>query len=815
MSQSCHDHDDVLVTNRTELLQKTAIYSQRMGRFHKVTAIIALLGLAVAGLAGWGVRHYQLAHMHDELRYRAQGHALAIQHEMARLIHLAQAAVRSFAEVDNKEDREVWEDLWLKSLQSGFANNIRLFDQAGQQQWPAVEAGKAGNKAAAGPAGIHCNESQPPVCLLDVHEGAWRLQARVDMPALVETALKQTPTGGFHVRLEQRDPAGAWREVYTHLSRSGDQGETPLPDVRISFIVEGGAWRTVNSAVPAFVRAFASAAPWLVFGGLALLALLAGLLVERELALREASVKLAEARRRSIVGGRAMLDAINTPITLIRNDFTYERVNRAFADMHGVGDVEAIEWRKVHEIWGEKTYDKEILPHLKRAMRGETVEREFAHAIGGEKRHFRASMYPFYRDGAQEGVVVVTQDITEELRARAERERRMQEETRKAHLQEIGLLAGGIAHDINNLLAIIVGETEIAKMEVEANSHTVRHLDQVLSTSERAGRLCKQLLAYAGKSINIPRCLNPRELLEEMRPMLELAAGKHIRLDIEVAADAPRFFADQGQIEQVLLNLVINAADAIGDRPDGRIRLRCAAETPQPRQWTDAGKAAPEHVIRFDIEDNGAGMDEETMARIFTPFFTTKEKGSGMGLAAVHGIVNACKGMIEVESQPGQGARFIIRLPAEDCQRDAPCEEAESRQEEPQNRAILFGCVLIADDEEGVRRMASTALQRLGMEVLTAENGKEACEIFEQRHDELDVVLMDVTMPEMDGIRAAQIIKQRRPDMPVVLCSGYQEDAEPTGGFHPDAFLHKPYRLHELSRVIRELIGKAEAKPEA
>ncbi len=812
MPYAVHEKISDLVTDHTAPFILTPIASRRMGRFHSIAVIITLVGLAIAALAGWGVHHYQLAHMHDELRYRANGHALAIQHEMARSVEQAKAAVRAFAEADNKEDLEVWEELWLKTLQADFTGDIRLFDESGRQRWPA--GSNAAKGAPRAQEGIHCNGAQPPACVLSVREGKWRLLASVDLPALVESALKQTPTGGFHVRLEQRDPAGGWNTVYTHLSRTGEEEEEEgtLNDIAIPFVVEGDAWRTVNTATPSFVREFASLAPWMMFGALALLALLAGLLIERELALREASVKLAEARRRAIVGGRAMLDAIETPISLIRNDYTYERVNRAFADMHGVGDIEAIEWRKVHEIWGDETFEKEILPHLKRAMRGETVEREFMHVSGGEERHFRATMYPFYRDGAQEGVVVITQDITEELRLRAEREARLKEEERKAHLQEIGLLAGGIAHDINNLLAIIVGETEIARMEV-GETHVTRHLDQVLSTSERAARLCKQLLAYAGKSINIPRCLNPRELLEDMRSMLALAAGKQIRLDIEIEKNAPRFFADQGQIEQMLLNLVINAADAIGDRPDGRITVRCAGEAPDARVWLDAGKNPPDYAIRFEVQDNGEGMDEEVLANIFNPFFTTKEKGSGMGLAAVHGIVNTQKGMIRVESRPGRGTRFIIWLPAEDCRRAERCGE-EAKEECNDKGKIgtpLAGRVLLVDDEDGVRKMAKTALERLGMDVVTAVNGREACEIFNERCEDIDVVVMDVTMPEMDGIRAAEIIKGIRPDVPIVLCSGYQDDADPEGSFHPDAFLHKPYRLHALSRIIRELTSNETA----
>ncbi|MDX8401122.1 MAG: PAS domain-containing protein, partial [Mariprofundaceae bacterium] len=390
---------------------------------------------------------------------------------------------------------------------------------------------------------------------------------------------------------------------------------------------------------PDFRRGYPIWLGWAVFVSLGLFTLLVAALVEYELAMRDASAQLADFRRRRLVAGRAMLNAIGIPITLIRKDFTYERANLAFARLHGLPDAAAVEGRKVEELWGEEVFAREIRPALETAFGGEAIARTFTHTIGGAFRHFRTVMYPFERDGKREGAVVVTRDVTEEVRAAGEREARLRREAREKHLRELGLLAGGIAHDINNMLAVIVGEAEIMRFDAEANAALLPHLEQVIQTSERAGRLCRQLLAYAGKGNRVPRCQNAQVLLDELRPMLTLAAGKRVELVMDIDPRTPRFFADQSQIEQLLLNLVINASEAIGELPGGRIRVRCGPERPDLDEWQAQGNGSPPPLaVRFTVEDNGCGMDEETRKRIFEPFYTTKDHGSGMGLAAVQGI---------------------------------------------------------------------------------------------------------------------------------------------------------------------------------
>ncbi len=746
-----------------------------MNGFSRVSAAIMLAGVCFACFAAWGVQVYNEQRLSNELHYRAHGHALAIRQALDdlhdRSMLFLQQVDHSHAPGNQALQRL---RLWLPEI-----SNIHISERnTGPADRSEVLCRQAGN-----------------LCALVVRSPEHSLHALVDMAALVERAMAQTPVGGFHVRLEQwRDKA--WLPVYLHESRSGDTRSSGLANDVETFASSLGTWRTVNIATPSFAREY---------GWLAILAAAGTLILFLSLALLlDRQTLLAEQRRHYISGGHAMLDAIDIPVSLIGKDFSYQRINKAFADMYNIGHPRTVEEQSltVGDVWGREVFERDIRNHLAICMDGTIVEWEFVRTDGdGTARHMASTAFPYYDDGQIEGVVVVSRDITEFKQQQKEREEELRNKARQARLQEIGMLAGGIAHDINNMLAIIVGETELAAL---AGSFPEQepHLNQVLETSDRAARLCKHLLTYAGKGKYASEVIHPGELLQNMREMLLVAAGHRINLRTFADAATPPIRGDKGQIEQLLLNLVLNASEAIG-KEAGDISIRCAPGDPGEFDWQAAEQIRPEYVTVILVEDNGPGMPPDLLEKIFLPFFTTKAQGSGMGLAAVHGIVSSLGGVMTVDSKLGTGSRFKIALPA--LQPRIVDSTENARKKLPAHQKAFSGVALLADDEAELLGVGRLALERMGFEVIAVSDGKQALKAFRSNRQKISLVIMDVMMPNMDGVRAAMAIRELS-SVPIIFCSGYQCETVTRENFHPDAVIQKPYRFAMLREVIERLL---------
>jgi len=402
----------------------------------------------------------------------------------------------------------------------------------------------------------------------------------------------------------------------------------------------------------------------------------------------------------------------------------------------------------------------------------------------------------------QTAVLGVARNLSERKHAEAERLRLEQQLLHAQKLESLGVLAGGIAHDFNNFLTAIVGNADLALMRLDSGSPAADNLRRIEKAAARASDLARQMLAYSGKGQFQLQCIDLNHLLGDMLRMLEVSISKKARLRLDLQQPLPAVSADPTQIHQIVMNLVINASEALGEE-SGEIavstgRFEFGRPRPAAIRWEESLHEGP--GVFLEVSDTGCGMDQGTLARIFDPFFSTKFTGRGLGMAAVLGIVRAHRGAIEVQSEPGKGSTFRILLPASDLAAEPPGEAAL----EDDWRGS--GTVLLVEDEEDVRAIGAELLRELGFKVITAEDGLAALELF-PKLPELAFVFLDMTMPNMDGAQCFRELRRLDPAVRVILSSGYdeQEVVRKFTGQGLAGFVHKPYTLAKLRETIKAL----------
>jgi CheY-like chemotaxis protein len=371
-------------------------------------------------------------------------------------------------------------------------------------------------------------------------------------------------------------------------------------------------------------------------------------------------------------------------------------------------------------------------------------------------------------------------------------------------MEAVGRLAGGIAHDFNNLLTGILGNASLLAGAVPQDMSA--NIDSIINAAERAAELTRQLLAYAGKGRFVVEPVDLSEMVRHLSPLIRTSIGRTIELKLELDSRLPPIESDRSQIQQVIMNLAINAGEAVGEKA-GRIVVRTGS------RMLDAAEAAaisvaPGEYVWLQVADNGCGIAERDRASIFEPFFTTKFTGRGLGLAAVHGIVRMCKGTIQVESTPGQGSVFTVLFPA--IKRvSLPVPEAGAEE-----GTAGAGVVLVVDDEAIVRLTAEAALAKYGYAALLAADGQEGVDMFARHARIIDVVLLDVKMPIMDGHEALERMQRIQPDVKVLVSSGYNESAALEAFKHQGVagFVQKPYRAGTLVKAIRGVMERNGAR---
>lgn len=370
-------------------------------------------------------------------------------------------------------------------------------------------------------------------------------------------------------------------------------------------------------------------------------------------------------------------------------------------------------------------------------------------------------------------------------------------------LESLGVLAGGIAHDFNNLLMGVMGNADLALLELPPDSPARNQVNGIQTAAQRAADLCRQLLAYSGQGRFVIELVGLNEVIEEMSRLAQISISRRVDLAFSLAPELPPLEADVTQLRQVVMNLLTNASEAIGDAP-GAITITTGARAYRQDELdamflSNECRAALYVFIR--ITDTGSGMDKATLEKIFDPFFTTKFTGRGLGLAAVSGIVRSHRGALDVQSTPGNGTTFDVLFPASG--KPAPPRVVVPALDTWSGR----GSVLLVDDEEGVRIVGRKMLERMGFTALVASNGSEALSRYELHADDIVCVLLDLTMPVMDGEETLRRLRRLHPEVPVVICSGYaeQEIASRFEGQGTSGILQKPYQFVALRNILRSV----------
>ncbi|MCG8463198.1 MAG: PAS domain S-box protein [Holophagales bacterium] len=496
-----------------------------------------------------------------------------------------------------------------------------------------------------------------------------------------------------------------------------------------------------------------------------------------------------------------VLESMVEGVTLTNGEGFILYTNTALDHMFGYGPGELVGQPEsvLHgvPVAGEEEVRRELAEHG-------TYRGGFAHrAQDGRRIDTELRISALEIDGSSHWVTVFA-DITEKLLAEQERQRLDQRVQQAQKLESLGILAGGIAHDFNNLLMVILGNASLAIQDLDPGTSAHSDVEQIEAAAIRAADLTKQMLAYSGKGQFLVEPSRLSVVIEEMTHLLDSSTSKNIHLRLELDPELPLVECDVSQIRQVVMNLTTNASESLGTE-EGTITVRTYSRRcsrTELEQIFLADELPEGTYAAIEVIDDGPGMDTETLERIFDPFFTTKFTGRGLGLAAVLGIVRGHCGGIQIESQPGRGASFTVLLPVVDAAEPKPLPAAES----PEMEAV--GTVLVVDDDEAVREMAVRMLERLGFDVIFASGGEEAVEIFRLRHREIVVVLLDMTMPRMDGEATFRELREIQPDARVVLSSGYNEQiaAERFEGEGLAAFLQKPYRQTDLILTLDKVL---------
>ena len=508
----------------------------------------------------------------------------------------------------------------------------------------------------------------------------------------------------------------------------------------------------------------------------------------------EEALLRAEARARALIGAMQdvilVLDRAGTYVDIAPS--ATDRLFRTPAELLG---------RKLTDVFPARQAN-EFLQAIARALDTHAAtEIAYDLEIHGETYWFEATISPLPDDR----VVWVARDVSARLRAEHAL-RESEDQLRQVQKMEaVGQLAGGIAHDFNNLLMAIMSNAELAALELPAGGAAAAHIEEIKSASRRARSLTQQLLAFSRKQMLQPKVLDPNHVVTDSEQILRRLIGETITMSVALDPAVGRVRADQGQLAQVLINLAVNARDAMSG--GGQLWIETLnRDVSALEARTHRGLREGSYVV-IQVRDTGVGMDEQTMARIFEPFFTTKPpgQGTGLGLSTAYGIVKQSGGYIAVTSVIGEGSTFTIFLPRVFDEADPAATVAL-----PEVPAMTSrGTVLLVEDEAAVREATKRMLRKFGFVVIEAKNGQDALMLWEKEGKTVDVVLTDVVMPAMGGAELAKALRGRRQDLRVVFMSGYTQGTLELSSMDEAAtrFLPKPFTADQLVNTLRELLG--------
>jgi PAS domain S-box-containing protein len=519
------------------------------------------------------------------------------------------------------------------------------------------------------------------------------------------------------------------------------------------------------------------------------------------------SLRESEARYRTLV------ENINLGISLVDSDFRVVMVNRAHAALFKQPEAHFV-GKPCYEVFQQRDG---ICPdcHGKIAMDTRRPVRREAEGKRADGSAFASRIHAFPildEAGNAKGFIEVAEDITELRKAETERSRFQERMQQVQKLESLGILAGGIAHDFNNLLVSMLGNVDLALNASSPESPVRPFLQRIDSAATRAADLTNQMLAYSGKGRFVVEPINLSRLVEEMGHLLHTVISKRALIKFNLAAGLPPVEADATQLRQVVMNLITNASDALGES-DGVITVTTGTVDVDATYLSGSYLEAPMADGRYafvEVSDTGCGMNRETCSRIFDPFFTTKHTGRGLGLAAALGIVRSHKGGLRVYSEPGRGTTFKVLFPVVGAEGAPALPGSDPAACDPETGPRPGCTVLVADDEEAVRDVARLMLEGCGYAVVTAADGLEAVDLFRRAPESISAVVLDMTMPRMGGEEAFRELRRIKPDVRVVLSSGYneQETVNHFLGKGLAGFIQKPYRTQTLVDRVRQALER-------
>ncbi|HBG05243.1 MAG TPA: histidine kinase [Geobacter sp.] len=521
-----------------------------------------------------------------------------------------------------------------------------------------------------------------------------------------------------------------------------------------------------------------------------------------EQSLRQAEAALRENESKL----RVIFDVMQAGIIQMDPAGVVSFANQRMAEMLGLPMAELLGSAYCSHIPAEQRQAAQL--HLQQLLDRETesfhYERRYQRKDGSEFWGYITGRRLTAPDGRSYSLVATIADMTELKSAEEKRHKSEQQMLHVQKLESLGVLAGGIAHDFNNILLAIMGNVSLALYRVSPGSAVEPHLQQIERAAEKAADLARQMLAYSGKGRFVLESLDLNQLVQEMTAMLEVSISKKAALRCHLGQKLPCIVADPTQMRQIVMNLAINASEAIGER-SGVISIATGSRFCDRgylcETWLNDELPEGDYVF-LEVADTGCGMDQETIGRIFEPFFTTKFTGRGLGMAAILGIVRGHKGAIKVYSEPGRGSSFRVYFPSSGepvlpIGRAPGCEQWRGE-----------GTVLLVDDEETIRAIGSEMLSELGFDVLNAADGREALQLYRLKGDQITLVLMDLNMPQLSGEETFHELRSIDPLVRVVLSSGFSEQ-EVTRKFLGKGlagFVQKPYTLGTLRDTLSRLL---------
>ncbi len=486
----------------------------------------------------------------------------------------------------------------------------------------------------------------------------------------------------------------------------------------------------------------------------------------------------------------------------------FTEVNEVACERYGYSREELLKMRPADIVAPESEGDRETIVEVL-ARGGNTTLEQIHRTQNGGRIFAEVHAKAFQLDGSP-CVLSLVRDISERKQAEADRRQMENRIQTLQRLESLGVMAGGIAHDFNNILMVVIGNMEIGMDDPGLSPHSLKNLMESKNAALQAADLVKQMLAYSGRGHFVVEPVGLNEIIEETAELLKTTCASHAALEIRPSPESPVIDADKSQLTQIIMNLIINACESQDQTEGGRVTISTGVEICDTAclkatlsdAWLGYDEPLKEGRYAFlEVKDDGCGMDSETRRRMFEPFFSTKFQGRGLGLSSVLGIIRGHQGFVRADTQVSRGTVIRVLLPMSEH-----VDKPSSAELSPAAREVLpgEGLILVVDDEPSVRRLIRMMLEKMGYEVITAADGNEVVRIYHAHSEALALILMDLTMPGMDGVNTFQALQRAGCEIPVVLASGYSEAQLRTQygekGFA--GFLHKPFQKQTLSDVL-------------